>query len=63
MLTMGVAFSALARRLQSRIIRALAGITVLLFGVYTLATLPADHRQHGQHDMHGHVHPEAASQP
>jgi hypothetical protein len=63
MLTMGVAFSALARRLQGRIIRALAGITVLLFGVYTLATLPADHRQHGQHGMHQHVHPEADSQP
>jgi sulfite exporter TauE/SafE len=53
MLTMGVAFSSLARRLQGRIIRALAGITVLLFGVYTLATLPADHHQHGAHHTHG----------
>ncbi len=53
MLAMGVAFSTLARRLQGRIVRALAGITVLLFGVYTLATLPEDHRQHGAHHTHG----------
>jgi sulfite exporter TauE/SafE len=63
MLAMGVAFSALARRLQGRIIRALAGITVMLFGVYTLVVVPADHRQHTQHGTLQHVHPEALRQP
>lgn len=62
MVTMGVAFSALARRLQGRIIRALAGITVLLFGVFVLVTLPADHHGHGPHATHQHMHEEAAGQ-
>ncbi|UCC56923.1 MAG: sulfite exporter TauE/SafE family protein [Gammaproteobacteria bacterium] len=59
MLAMGVAFSTLARRLQGRIIRALAGITVMLFGIYTLVMVPADHRPHGEHGLHQHVHPPA----
>ena len=63
MLAMGVSFNALARRLQGRTIRALAGITVLLFGVYTLVVVPSDHRQHAQHNPVQHVHPETASQP
>jgi sulfite exporter TauE/SafE len=62
MLAMGVAFSALARRLQGRILRTLAGITVLLFGVYTLVATPSGHRQHAGHGTAQHVHPEAASQ-
>ena len=63
MLAMGVSFNALARRLRGRIIRALAGITVLLFGVYTLVAVPPGHAQHTAHTTLPHVHPGAAGQP
>lgn len=46
MATMGFAFGTLARRLQGRIIRTLAGITVLLFGVVTLIATPGGHARH-----------------
>lgn len=57
MLTMGVAFSALARRLQGRILRTLAGMTVLLFGVVTLVATPPGHPQHALHDPAPQGHP------
>jgi hypothetical protein len=46
MVTMGFAFGSLARVLHRRIIRSLAGLTVLLFGVYALATAPGAHGRH-----------------
>ena len=46
MVTMGFAFGSLARALQGRIIRTLAGITVLLFGLYTLVTAAPGHGHH-----------------
>jgi sulfite exporter TauE/SafE len=63
MLAMGVAFRTLARRLQGRTIRALAGITVMLFGAYTLAMMPADHGRHTGYGTHQHVHPPATPPP
>lgn len=47
MVAMGFAFGTLARRLQGRIIRTLAGIVVLLFGLLTLLAMPAGHDHHG----------------
>jgi hypothetical protein len=55
MVAMGFAFGKLVTLLQGRIIRSLAGITVILFGVYTL--LPKDMlHNHHRHDMSGHEH-------
>ena len=63
MLVMGVAFNAFARRLQGRIIRALAGVTVMLFGVVTLVAVPPGHQQHAAHGTAAHVHPQAVTPP
>ncbi len=54
MVTMGVAFGALARRLQGRILRALAGITVMLLGVLSLVVTPPGHSGHTAHGQHLH---------
>lgn len=63
MLAMGFALGRLAQVLQGRIIRNLAGATVMLFGLYTLATPPA-HDGHARHAGGGHAHHEhAADQP
>lgn len=57
MLAMGVAFGRLASVLQGRIIRGLAGVTVILFGAYTLLPKAGLHDHHGMHDMSGHSLP------
>jgi hypothetical protein len=57
MVAMGFAFGKLVTVLQGRIIRGLAGVTVILFGIYTLLPKDMSHGHHGmpghgQHDMH-----------
>jgi sulfite exporter TauE/SafE len=49
MVSMGFALGALTRTLQGRILRTLAGIAVMLFGLYTLFLAPS------MHDHHGHA--------
>jgi sulfite exporter TauE/SafE len=56
MVAMGFAFGRLVTILQGRIIRGLAGVTVILFGVYTLLAKDMSHGHHGAHDMSGHAH-------
>ena len=56
MVAMGFAFGRLVTVLQGRIIRGLAGVTVILFGVYTLLAKDMSHDHHGAHDMSGHAH-------
>ena len=51
MLAMGFALGRLAQVLQSRIIRNLAGVTVMLFGLYMLVA-PSAHHGGGGHDHH-----------
>ena len=41
--------------LQAKL-RTIAGVTVILFGVYTLAAMPMGHGQHGGHGGHAHPH-------
>jgi len=53
MVGMGFALGALTRALQGRILRTLAGVTVMLFGLYTLLLAPP------MHDHHGHAAPQA----
>jgi sulfite exporter TauE/SafE len=48
MVSMGFAIGALTRALQGRILRTLAGVTVMLFGLYTLLLAPPMHEHHGQ---------------
>ena len=48
MIAMGFAISTLTRTLQGRILRTLAGVTVMLFGLYTLVLAPPMHDHHGQ---------------
>lgn len=48
MVGMGYAIGTLTRVLQGRILRSLAGVTVMLFGLYTLALAPPMHDHHGQ---------------
>ena len=54
MVAMGFAFGRLVTVLQGRIIRGLAGVTVILFGIYTLLPKEMSHDHHGMHDMRGH---------
>ena len=77
MVAMGFAFGRLVTLLQGRIIRGLAGVTVILFGIYTL--LPKEMSQHhhhmpgmpeqgeqqphDHHEHHGHTMPEPAPTP
>ena len=56
MVAMGFAFGKLVTVLQGRIIRSLAGVTVILFGVYTLLAKDMSHDHHGMQDMSGHAH-------
>jgi len=46
MVSMGFAIGTLTRALQGRILRTLAGVTVMLFGLYTLVLAPPMHEQH-----------------
>ena len=48
MVSMGFAIGTLTRALQGRILHNLAGITVMLFGLYTLVLAPPMHGHHGQ---------------
>jgi sulfite exporter TauE/SafE len=48
MVAMGFAIGTLTRVLQGRILRTLAGMTVMLFGLYTLVLAPPMHDHHGQ---------------
>jgi sulfite exporter TauE/SafE len=48
MVGMGFAIGTLTRALQGRILRTLAGVTVILFGLYTLVLAPHMHEHHGQ---------------
>jgi sulfite exporter TauE/SafE len=48
MVSMGFAIGTLTRVLQGRILRTLAGVTVMLFGLYTLVLAPPMHDHHGQ---------------
>jgi sulfite exporter TauE/SafE len=48
MVGMGFAIGTLTRVLQGRILRTLAGVTVMLFGLYTLVLAPPLHDHHGQ---------------
>ena len=56
MVAMGFAFGKLVTVLQGRIIRSLAGITVILFGVYTLLPKGMSHDHHHMHGMSGREH-------
>ena len=55
MVSMGFAFGTLTRALQGRILRALAGVTVMLFGLYTLFLAPPMHDHHGHSASHAPV--------
>jgi sulfite exporter TauE/SafE len=63
MMSMGFAIGTLTRALQGRILRTLAGILIMSFGVYTLLLAPPMHGHHVQHGSresttHDHVrHP------
>jgi sulfite exporter TauE/SafE len=48
MIAMGFAIGTLTRVLQGRILRILAGVMVMLFGLYTLVLAPPRHDHHGQ---------------
>jgi sulfite exporter TauE/SafE len=48
MVGMGFAIGTLTRVLQGRILRTVAGVTVMLFGLYTLVLAPPMHEHHGQ---------------
>lgn len=48
MVSMGFAIGALTRVLRGRILHTLAGVTVMLFGLYTLVLAPPMHAHHGQ---------------
>jgi sulfite exporter TauE/SafE len=70
MVGMGFAIGALTRVLQGRILRTLAGVTVMLFGLYTLFLAPSGHDQHRQHipaesasTHQGHHLPHGATEP
>jgi sulfite exporter TauE/SafE len=53
MVGMGFAIGTLTRVLQGRILRTLAGVTVMLFGLYTLVLAPPMHDHHGQRTPDG----------
>jgi hypothetical protein len=70
MVGMGFAIGALTRVFQGRILRTLAGVTVMLFGLYTLFLSPSGHGQHRQHvpvesvsPHQGHHLPQGATEP
>lgn len=67
MVAMGYTFGALTRILQAPAMRAVAGVTVILFGLYTIVVGPAGHDHHRQQDAQDHVHhlhhPGPANQP
>jgi sulfite exporter TauE/SafE len=56
MVAMGFALGRLVTVLQGRIIRSLAGVTVILFGIYTLLPKDISHEHHGMPGMSGHAH-------
>ena len=56
MIAMGFAFGSLARVLQGRIIRTLAGVTVMLFGLYTILSAPSAHDHHSHPGSVEHAH-------
>jgi uncharacterized protein len=49
MLSMGFAIGTLTRVLQGRILRTLAGVAIMSFGLYTLLLAPPMHNHHVQH--------------
>jgi sulfite exporter TauE/SafE len=53
MVGMGFAIGTLTRLLQGRILRTLAGLTVMVFGLYTLFLAAPMHDHHGQPALHG----------
>ncbi|MGD2056456.1 MAG: sulfite exporter TauE/SafE family protein [Gammaproteobacteria bacterium] len=64
MIAMGFTFNSLARLLQGRIIRSLAGATVMLFGLYTIISAPSmlaehQHRHGMEQPLHHGVHDHA----
>jgi sulfite exporter TauE/SafE len=64
MVTMGYTFGSLNRVLQAPAIRTIAGVTVILFGLYAIVSAPAAHERHQQHGTSGHAHhPAPATMP
>jgi sulfite exporter TauE/SafE len=56
MVAMGYTFGSLIRVLQAPAMRSFAGVTIILFGLYTWFLAPAGHDHHQPQETPGHAH-------